>query len=195
MKQLTTAILLSSSLSLLGQFYHPDPYEYDAFWAYFMELEKDDILENGVRQVERWTYVFKEDSVTIKDSTLDYSMWFNDYGLPIKYKQEYLWPVDKPWYKRKSKWVNMRIDRYNYLFEYDSLQRLVHILEHYYEAYGDGDYYQNDIYNTYDPSNHLVYQLIEEKNIFMPKQRLFDKIYPNDTNRINIHIHYQGENV
>ena len=195
MKRLITAILLSFSLSSFSQFYHPDPYEYDAFWAYFVEFEKEDVFDQGIRQVERWTIKLEEDSVTIKDSTLDYSIWFNDYGLPVKYKEEDIRLVNKPWYKSKSKWVNTRIDRYNYLFEYDSLQRLVHILEFYSEAYGDGDYYQNDIYNTYDSENRLVYQLIEEKDIYLPKQGLLDKTYPNDTNRIKIHIHYQGDNV
>lgn len=195
MKQLTTTILLSFSISLFSQFYHPDPYKYSAFWAYSMEFEKEDILNNGIRQIERWSYEFEEDSVTIKDSTLDYSIWFNDFGLPIKYKEEDIWPVNKPWYKRKFKWVNTRIDMYDYLFEYDSLQRLVHILELYSPAFGEGNYYQNDIYNTYDAGNHLTYQFIEEKDIYLPKQKGEDKNYPNDTNRIKIYINYQGDNV
>jgi len=85
-----------------GQFYHPDPFEYQGFWAYSMEFDKEGIIQNDIREVEVWSYELKEDSATIKDSILDYRVLFNEQGLPLNFHSEYTMPVWWwPAFKRK----------------------------------------------------------------------------------------------
>lgn len=196
MKYISFILIILIPIISFGQFYHPDPFEYQGFWTYFMEFDKEDIIQNNIGKVEVWTYELEEDSLTLKDSILDYQILFNEHGLPINFHSEYTmavwwWPA----FKRKIGIEKVRTDTFDYQFKYDSLNRLIHITEYYYEGYGDGTYHQNDIWNKYDNQSRLTHQEIEEKYIYPPSFKYRGITYPNDTNRITVQILYEGNKV
>lgn len=194
MKRLAAILILLSPIVSLGQFYHPDPFKFRGTWAYSMEFNHEDIRQNNIGKVEVWTYELKEDSITIKDSLLDYTIVFNEHSLPVNYHSEHTMPVWWwPAFKRKIGLEKVRTDTFDYRFDYDSQNRLVHVSEYYYEGYGDGSYHQTDIWNKYGDQGLLVNQEIEEKYIFPPGYKYRGTPYPSDTERVSVQIVYEED--
>jgi hypothetical protein len=194
MRCLTYIIVLITPLISLGQYYDSDPYKFNGSLLFNIECEKDEILLGEIEQVEVWTYQLKKDSTSVKDSTLDQKILFNECGLPVTYHSEntnavWWWPA----FKRKIGLENVRTETYDYKFDYDSLNRLIHVREYYNSGYGAYD--KNDIQNEYDSQNRLIFQLIEEKNIYPRDFKFRGVAYTNDTNRITIQILYEEERV
>lgn len=178
----------------LGQFYHCDPYQYVGDWGYYMEFDKNYITQNGIGDVEVWVYFLEEDSRRVTDSALNYRVFFNEQGLPIRYQSDWLTPVGG-WtkFKRKIGLEKVKLNELEYQFEYDSLNKLIHVTEVFSESHGDGSYFRTDIFHKYDEQGRLAYQHVEDKVIYPPGFKYLGANYPNDTLNNYFWFNYKGD--
>ncbi len=193
MKALLTLIILINAFpsTLKGQFYNPDPFDY------ISDHSQKEILENNISKIEVISYS-NFDSLYSGwnrwDSLITESIQFNEFGLPICLQYGRRMPSSR-WknFLIKRGWDRHQVDSLWYNFEYDSLKRLIHICGGYGLIDSEPCYNKNDIFNSFDENNRLINQRIVKKYIY-PMNPSFPgrTIYPNDTNRINIKLNYQG---
>ncbi len=186
-------LLLFFSLFSNGQIYHSDPYKIDLSYLN-IELSRQEVIDNKVKLISSFDNSLKKNGSKKKKSKLKYRIEFNEYGNPIKY---YSWDIMECWWfpalKQKLGLEKKFITTYNYLFQYDSLNKLIHVKEKIVEA-RSAAYEENDINFYYNKENLLNYEVISEKYIYKNGYKYRGVTYANDTTLIKYYIIYDNSN-
>jgi len=181
------------SLIAKGQIYHSDPYKIDH--SYFnIEQSRQEILNNKVKLISSFDNSLKKNGSKKKKSKLNYRIEFNEYGNPINYYSSYV--MECWWFpalKQKLGLEKRFITTYNYSFQYDSLNKLIHLKEKIVETHSPA-YEENDINFYYNKENLLNYEIISEKYIYKNGYKYRGVAYTNDTTLSKYYLNYDNSN-
>jgi len=187
---LMATFLFLSILQGHGQIYNTDPFKIKGFNIFQLPISKPDVLTNKIKKVSLVTYELKKDGTKRKKGFSNYYVEFNNNGNPTHYHEK----IFKPCWWWPNLLQNLHLQKessteYNYIFNYDSLQNLIHaqeiIIKNDYSASKD----VNDIYNWYS-NNLLTTQIISEKTIYKPGYKYHGVSYPDDTTITKYFLHY-----
>ena len=177
-----------------GQIFNTDPFKIDNFLYYHVPLNKTEVLANKIKKVSSITYGFKKNGNRDKKGSLNYYIEFNNQGNPTHYYEKIyssLW-----WWPDLLQTLHLQkesSEEYDYLFNYDSLQKLIHIQEIIINNACPESKAINDVYNIYS-GNLLTTQTISEKTLYKPGVKYRGVSYPNDTNITDNVLFYDSLN-
>jgi len=150
--------LLQSHISFGQQFYNSDPYRIN-FTNLDIEYTRSEVVKYKIKSASSKEYEIKRSKLgnQIPKSNF-YKVEFNEAGNPVKYQSKSYRATHDP--------KDEISKTFNYLFEYDILENLIHIRENEIHFSSPGNYYENDIYFFYDNSNVLTEQIVSKKHIY-----------------------------
>ncbi|WP_018342667.1 hypothetical protein [Cytophaga aurantiaca] len=164
---LTGALALMPFSNSFGQLFNPNPYK-----IYFTNLDiehtKKEVVSNKIKRVSSKEYEIKNKKLGKEIPKSDfYIIEFNEAGNPVKYYYKD--------YRSKSDEYDGLSEIFTYVFEYDSLGKLIHIQE--YELHSTIPYchYEIDVYFFYDENNKLIREAYTRKFIYDPDYKFKGK--------------------
>lgn len=175
--------------NLFGQLYHTDPYKLSFYYLEY-NLKKNEVVQHKVEKISSFECEHKKNGKIKKNKVLVDFTEFNEFGNPTYYEYKYVMPCWWwPTLKQKLRLEKEITTTYQYSFQYDSLQNLIHVQEKIFESHSSS-HDEIDVFYYYDHYNNLVKQAIYDKLIYKPNYKYRGVSYKNDTSYKEHNISY-----